>query len=174
MTATENNEPFVQHITQVQRSLYAYILTLTTDPAAANDILQETNLELWRHRERFEQGTDFGAWAARIAYFKVLTHRKSLKRDRLCFNDSLLETLATEAEGELAATTATGEALENCVRRLSADDRILLDKRYAANLPPRAIASDLQRSARSISQSLYRIRVALLRCIDYALAAEKS
>ncbi len=67
---------FVGSLTGSQRKLYAFILSLVRHPADADDILQETNLVLWRKAGEFEAGTSFEAWSFRVAHFQVMDHRK--------------------------------------------------------------------------------------------------
>ena len=53
--------------------LYAYILQMLPNRADADDVLQRANLVMWTKREELVEGSNFVAWAARIAYFEVLT-----------------------------------------------------------------------------------------------------
>ena len=71
MPSLDSNE-FVSLLTASQRRLYAFICTLVIDRTDADEVLQETNLALWEQAERFEAGTDFVAWACRVAHYKVL------------------------------------------------------------------------------------------------------
>jgi len=66
------NTEFVQLLTAHQRSLYLYIITLLPNPADVDDVLQSTNMVLWSKADEFVPGTDFGAWARRVAHFEVL------------------------------------------------------------------------------------------------------
>ena len=68
----EQKENFVRLLIEAQGSLYAFILTLLANADTAKDVLQETNLVLWRKNEEFEAGTHFFAWARRIAEFQVM------------------------------------------------------------------------------------------------------
>jgi RNA polymerase sigma-70 factor, ECF subfamily len=43
-----DQEELVSLMTQFQGRLYAYILSLIADADAANDVLQETNVVLWK------------------------------------------------------------------------------------------------------------------------------
>ena len=45
---------FVQQLTIHQRELYTYINTLLVGQAAASDVLQDTNLDLWVRRENYD------------------------------------------------------------------------------------------------------------------------
>jgi DNA-directed RNA polymerase specialized sigma24 family protein len=61
-----------------QRRLRVFVLSLAPDFSAADDVLQETFLVVTRKAAESEPGTNFFAWARRIATFKVL----ALARDR--------------------------------------------------------------------------------------------
>ena len=86
-------DEFVTLLTQAQQTLYACILSLLPDRVAANDVLQETNLTLWHKAEDFEPGTNFLAWATRIARYHVLNYRRKRQRDRLVFDEALFAEL---------------------------------------------------------------------------------
>ena len=171
-TPPDNTEQFVRLVNAAQRGLYAYILTMVPARTEANDILQETNLVLWRKREEFQMGTNFEAWAARIAHNKVLSHRGRQARDRLRFDDALVEQLADEGLDDLASEDPELDALSNCLKKLPEKDRDLLDRRYGTGLQARQISGQIGRSARAVAQALYRIRTTLLRCIEQTLAVE--
>jgi RNA polymerase sigma-70 factor (ECF subfamily) len=156
-----------------QRSLYAFILTLVPRREDAYDILQETNLVLWQKRQDFLKGTNFFAWASRIARNKVLMHRRKLRRDRLCFDDILVGKLADDVAGEPFFGDDWLSPLWQCVEKLVDDDRVLLEKRYVEGLQARHIADQVGRSPGAIAQALYRIRLTLMRCIDAALSARR-
>jgi RNA polymerase sigma-70 factor, ECF subfamily len=159
---------FVQQLVDAQRGLYAYILQLLPDRSDADDVLQATNLVIWAKREEFRAETDFAAWAARIAYYEVLTQRKKSHRDRLRFDDQLIEQLASEAGADAGKTESILQMLRRCMERLSESDRDLLHMQYADDLRPREIGRQLGRSAGAIAQAMHRIRMALLKCIDEA------
>ncbi|MBU4398513.1 MAG: sigma-70 family RNA polymerase sigma factor [Planctomycetes bacterium] len=157
---------FVQRLADAQRGLYAYILQLLPNRADADDVLQATNLVMWSKRSQFVAGSDFAAWAARIAYYEVLTHRKRKGRDRLRFDDSLVEQLSQEAAAESGQIDAVLQTLRLCMEKLNQPDRDLLQMQYADDLRPRQIAERLGRSPGAISVAMHRIRMSLLKCID--------
>lgn len=43
-------------------NLRAFAISLTGDPHVANDLVQETLLKAWSHREKFAPGTNLKAW----------------------------------------------------------------------------------------------------------------
>lgn len=59
-------------------------------------------------------------------------------------------------------------ALEECVRKLSEPQRDLLRKRYAGDITLEALAT--QTATTALTMRLQRIRHALVRCVEQALA----
>ena len=161
-----DSEEFVTHLTTSQNALYACILALMPDRAAARDILQETSITLWRKAEDFEPGTNFLAWAARIARYHVLNHRRKMSRERLVFDDLLFEELAERQSARIADFDLPEDALRLCLEKLPADKRELVERRYAPGASVGAIATSLGRSIGAVSQTLYRIREVLLNCVQ--------
>lgn len=157
---------FVQRLADAQRGLYAYILQLLPNRADADDVLQATNLVMWSKRLQFVEGSNFAAWAARIAYYEVLTFRKQKGRDRLRFDDSLVKQLSQEAAAESGQIDAVLQTLRRCMEKLNQPDRELLQMQYADDLRPRQIAERLGRSPGAISVAMHRVRMSLLKCID--------
>jgi len=56
--------------------LQFYLMTLFPFPDDAADVLQETSLVLWRKFDTYTTGTNFFAWACKIARLQALNHRK--------------------------------------------------------------------------------------------------
>ncbi len=172
MSADQSHVAFLGALMGCQRSLYAYILKLLPRTDEAKDVLQKTNLLLLQKEEEFAGVRDFGAWAARHAYYQVLAHRKACQRDKLLFDDALLAQLAQESGGDVSEDDAALRALSECLDRLSASDRRLVEERYREDKKVRVVADILHRTAASVATSLYRIRQALAECVRRRLQAE--
>jgi RNA polymerase sigma-70 factor (ECF subfamily) len=127
---------------------------------------------LCRKFDSFEIGTNFFAWACKIARFQVMKYRERQGRAARLFDTSLLEKLAVEACDERMVQGVPLQALENCLGKLAEGDRTLIRQRYQPNATVQQLASDIGRSANSVSKSLGRIRRVLLECIDRTLALE--
>lgn len=167
-----DSQEFIRLLTQAQSSLYAYILSLVLDHAQAEDLLQETNMTLWDKADRFKPGTSFLAWGYRIAYFKVLSHRRATARDRHVFNDELLSYLAERQANRADLLDRRREALQECLKTLPGHQQDLLKARYQAGGSVKVIAAQKRCSVGVISQTLYRIRCALLECVEARVLAE--
>jgi len=125
---------------------------------------------LLRKQGEYVPGTDFGAWACRVAYFEVLALRKKQQRERgrIFFADQrLLDHLAHEAGKQfLVGDQALLARLEQCIKQLSSFHRRLIHYRYSQNILSEQIAERLGRSAPAVRQLLYRIRTRLLKCVQ--------
>jgi|688.fasta_scaffold123794_2 RNA polymerase sigma-70 factor (ECF subfamily) len=173
-----SRDEFVALLTSSQRRLCGFICTLVVDLTDAEEVLQETNLTLWQQADRFEPGTDFVAWACRVAHFKVLKWRDARKRQRAHFDDEVLDVIASEAieeqrmHGQLAAERYELRrlALAACLDELSDRNRTALMLRYNGKHSLTSIGAELGRTANAVSQLLHRIRSALRECMDRRLA----
>jgi RNA polymerase sigma-70 factor (ECF subfamily) len=161
---------FVQEFTRHQRRLYLYILAQVGRPTDAEDILQQTNLVIWRKADQFVPGTSFFAWSSRIATFEVLKHRERRGREKLRFSPEIIEVIAEEAADESEQWEERRKALSICLRKLRPRDRELIERRYAPGENGKSVAEDLGRPVNAVYQSLGRIRRALLECVNRQLA----
>ncbi len=167
-----NQQEFTEQLVAHQSALYAYVVRLLPYRADAANLLQQVNLKLLAQQADFQPGTNFGAWASTIAYYEVLTYRRKQQRDRLCFGTELLEKFADECPADSGEAHDRLEAMEQCLDKLRPKDRQLVDWRYESDMSPSQIGQLVQRTAASISQSLYRIRAVLSECIRRTLAQE--
>src|SRR5262249_53885031 len=126
----ERVEEFVRLLGQHQRRLFLYVLCLVPDWNDAEEVMQETNLVLWREFARFEPGPNFAARACRVAFHQVLAWRKRRQRDRLEFSDAFLGAVAEETAAELDRLEERSAALAGCIEKLPGDQRDLLRRRY--------------------------------------------
>jgi RNA polymerase sigma-70 factor (ECF subfamily) len=170
--SSDPSAEFIGHITRAQRALHAFIFTLVRSAADADDVLQETNLVLWRKAAEFDPTREFMPWAFRIAQFQAMAHLKKLQRSRVFFDDELLSRLADEAVAEFADLDARRRALAGCLHKLPEPQRALIAQRYE----PSACVNDLARARattpKALSEMLRRIRHTLTLCVERSLRQE--
>lgn len=169
-----DDEQFVKALTECQLRLHSYILTLLPNSDAASDVLQNTNVVLWRKREEFTSETNFGAWACKIAYYEVLAHFRNNTRDRHVFGEELLERVAAAAEKRTDALDQRTRWLEECLAELSGDQRSAILERYQPSGSVKEIAQAQGKSAGAVAKSLARIRHTLFECIRRKMQRESS
>ena len=168
-----DSEEFVRLLTEAQGPVYGYLLTLIPDRNRARDLLQETNITIWKKAETFEQGTNFNAWACKVAYFHVLSFRRKMAREKLVFDDEILDYLSERNDERVAQDAAADriKALKSCILKLSEYHRELVQERYKPGGSVQRIAEDHGRTVGAISQTLYRIRHNLMLCVEKTLTA---
>jgi RNA polymerase sigma-70 factor (ECF subfamily) len=167
------NNP-VQQLILAQDRLYAYVLALLADPVAAEDVLQETNLAATERLAETVDINDFTAWLFGVARHQVQAYRRRLARERLRFDDNLLDLLADEIPAATTDLSVRQQALRGCLADLPNEQRELILRRYGPGETVQRLAAEMQRTVGVISQTLYRIRLALLQCIQGKLAAENA
>jgi RNA polymerase sigma-70 factor, ECF subfamily len=160
-------EQFMALYSGHQRRLYLYTMTLLPASVDAEDVLQETNLVLWRKFDQYQPGTNFFAWACSITRFEVLKYRERRARAAKLLDPDVFDQLAEVAISEVERLDEFHRrALLDCMERLSAGDRDLMRKRYSEAMEVQAIAAAMNRSPNAVSKSLGRIRRLLLDCIN--------
>jgi RNA polymerase sigma-70 factor (ECF subfamily) len=163
---------FVELMTQYQGRLYGYVLSLSADPNVANDVLQEANVVLWKQWRQFEPGSNFKAWAFRIAHFQYMAYRQKRLRDKTLFSDELLATLASEAKEVDERHEERAAALERCLEQMPPRSREAIRLRYADDLNVSDIAQKLNRNANAVYQILFRARQWLIACVNKDVVTE--
>ena len=173
MELDERRREFVRLLTMTERRLYGYIFTLAPDWNDADEILQETNIRLWEEFEKYEPGSNFSAWAMRVAYYQVLTWRKRAQRSRLVFDQRLLDQLSSQREHSEDLAEARHRVMGECLEELSDRSQQLLARFYAEGNRIKDIAATLGKSSESVYKAIQRLRVSLRHCIEERLAEEK-
>ncbi len=178
MPSNQKNDPaalqaYVELLTTHQANLRAFIVSLMPGSPHVDDVLQETNAALWRKRARFEHGTNFVAWALKIARYEVLGQRHRTKRDDrlIVFTEKLIDVL-TEMPPLAQSDEEVLSALDGCLAKLSEQERELVEARYTPGRSLKQHAAHIDRSAGSLRIALHRVRSALKDCVDTTLAAK--
>ena len=87
-------------------------------------------------------------------------------------DEQTLEQIAAVATSRAVETHAHSAALTHCMEKLPSEHRQLVESRYCDATPVNQIASQAGRSADAVSMTLYRIRKALMECIQKQVARE--
>jgi len=165
-------EDFMRELTRHQSRLRGLLRCLLFDAADIEDVWQDTNVMLLRKAEEFQVGTNFWAWASTVARFQVLTYCKTKGRDRLVFQSGVIDLIAEDVIQLGDEIDVRRDALQECLQKLPSPQRQLLEIRYGAGSSLPQIAEQVNRPVGSIRQTLYRIREALLVCIERRISTE--
>jgi RNA polymerase sigma-70 factor (ECF subfamily) len=162
-----DDHAFISLITANQRRIYAYIFMLVPNLSDADDIMQETSSLMWEQKSKFTPGTDFVAWGARIAYFKVLDFRKKMKKQRrVLFLDEQFSQIEKQALERSKHVNDTIYKLQECIKKLTEPDRRLLHLKYSMELTAKEISTRIDKSIRLVFLSISRIQNMLLNCVE--------
>jgi RNA polymerase sigma-70 factor (ECF subfamily) len=117
---------FVRHNVRVFRLL----LRAVGDAAAAEDLLNEVFLDIWRHAGQFEARSKVSTWILAIARFKAVASRRRRGFNQL--DDCAAEAIEDPSDSPEAAVLkqSSGTALRACLRQLSPAHRQILDLIY--------------------------------------------
>ncbi len=169
MMQPDRAEEFVYQLARHERMVAAYVMTLVPHVQDADDILQESKIVMWRHFAKFQTGTNFGAWARKIAFHQILAHRKRCKRDRLEFSDEFINAIANEADSSAEHLDRRERLLNDCIAKLGDDHREVVHLRYQDGLDLEAMAARLGRTVTALYRQLSRIRQTLHECVTKSL-----
>lgn len=167
--ASEQVEAFVRLLGQHQRRIFLYVFSLVPNWNDAEEIVQEANLVLWREFGQFQPGTNFLAWACKVAFHQVLAWRKRKQRDRLEFSDAFLEAVAAEASAAADLLEERSTALAGCIAKLPEPARELVRLRYSDGCTVETIATKAGRTVEAVYRALSRIRQTLHDCVAHQL-----
>lgn len=165
-----DNAEFVHLFAQHHSHILAYIYKLVHNRHDADDLFQRTSVVLWSKFDSYESGSNFLAWAKKIAYFQVCNFFRTSGRDRLHFNDDVIAKLADVQTGAPEESDRRLEVLSNCMRELGSDDRDMVRQAYCGEQTVKELAITLGLAAQTVYNRLGRIRRQLFDCVTHKIA----
>jgi RNA polymerase sigma-70 factor (ECF subfamily) len=153
-----------------QATVAAYIASVVRDRHHVEDLVQEVAAVVSEQVDKYDPDRPFLPWTLGIARNRVLKYLAQRKRDRMVFDDALLDRLAEVHEEQAEGTAARKAALHDCVSRLSPKRKELLSQRYDQRVPVKDMAARLGQTEGAISMALLRIRQSLATCIRKRLS----
>lgn len=162
----ETHRELVPLLTMNQRKIFAYLYTLVPNRSDAEELLQETCVTLFEKFDEFEPGTDFVAWANRVAWWKVRESRQKYARSKMVFSDEVMEAITetvVQLEPEL---NQRHDALQHCLKKLNDRDRMMVLTRYEKGNGVVEAAKQVGRSVQAAYKSLTRLRTMLGDCVS--------
>jgi RNA polymerase sigma-70 factor len=171
--ATRRLRLFGELLGECHRELLTFIYSLVQHHADAEDVYQQVAVVLWEKFDTFEVGTNFAAWATTVAHNTARDFIRARRRNAITFSDEVLEAIAASyRNGQYWKSCETSEALAECVKKLSAKERRLVDSCYSRGCDFAAIATEEHRTVGAIYQAICRIRKKLYACVQFKLARE--
>ncbi len=156
-------------ITKNRSALMAVIVAMTRDFDAAEDIFQDTVLEIIRHADRYQPDREFLPWARGIARNMVRRFYRLKAKNPALMSEEQMEAVADVICAEDDKPEAWEEvrtALQVCLQRLTERNRKIFLLRYGLNLKSSALAERAGAHQASLRTTLMRIRQFLRKCIN--------
>jgi RNA polymerase sigma-70 factor (ECF subfamily) len=156
---------------------------LSGDPAAADDLAQETLLEAWRNRHKLVEPQGYSAWLSAIARNVCLRWKRRRGRElghyadppssesTIPFNLDALPGVEPDLEVELDRDELV-TLLDRALALLPADTRAALIEKYIAGSPLAEIAARLGLAENTIAVRLHRGKLALRKLLTTHLRSE--
>lgn len=167
-------DTFIRLFTAHEAHLNAFAMALIPNRADADDVLQQTNLILWKKFDQFDLNTNFFSWASRILYLEAKELRRRQLRSKVRFTDEFLDAVANQAEASFEELAERQRLLTGCIGKLKGPQRELLRMRYEDGGDVTVIAAALDRSVKTVYNALGAIRKALVTCVDRELGRRVS
>lgn len=110
-TADADGDRFTADALALLDSLYGTALRLTRNPAAAEDLVQDTYLKAFRARTRFAPDTNFKAWIFTILQNTWRNRRRDAARARVEYDSETVDRIAELGAGPVSPVAESAEAL---------------------------------------------------------------
>ena len=146
----------------------AVILAMVKDFTKAEDIFEDTMLQIVNSKDKFDEQKDFLPWAKGVARNMVRRYWDSLEKVPTPEETEIIETIAeiTSREDEPDLWKEEKEGLRECMQKLSAKYRNLFLLRYGKNIKGASLAEETGFRVKSIRSVLMRVRRTLHNCIN--------
>ena len=160
----------VRQLLEQRDGLFGFILALTHDREAAEEIFQEEGLAVVEESARKAEIARFLPWVHELARRRVAEYYRRSSRRRAVEHSEPLDELVSlafqEGAGDPAAVSLRQEHLESCLEDLSPAQRELIERRYRDRAPLSQIAAKGATTEGTVKVLLWRVRRQLARCIQ--------
>ncbi|HVR85067.1 MAG TPA: sigma-70 family RNA polymerase sigma factor [Planctomycetota bacterium] len=167
-----NTQPadLVRQLLEQRDGLFGFILALTHDREAAEEVFQEVGLAVVEESAKRIDVVRFLPWVHELARRRVAEYYRRSSRRRAREHSEPLDDIVSlafqEGAADPEALNLRQEHLETCLESLSPAQRALIERRYRDRAPLRDIASQAASTEGSVKVLLWRARRQLARCIE--------
>jgi RNA polymerase sigma-70 factor (ECF subfamily) len=174
------NESFRTHTAEFladQHRLMAFIIGMLRDYSAAEDIFQETWLQLVDAIEKGAEIRDVRKWSRGVARNLILKHwraARSGKGSLVVFNSELLDVVDAafeEQDDRHVYWEMRRRSLLDCMAQLPPQSRKILAWKYEQRLSASLIAQRVNKTVEAVLMMLSRLRKILAQCVEKKMEA---
>ena len=131
----------------------------------ADDVIQKTNVILWKKAGQWDPETPFIRWATKVARFEILAYYRDKGRDRMIFDDELMNLMAESSEQRCEEIPERILALRKCLAKLKPEHQQMIAARYKSADSIGTITKLHNKTADVIKSLMRRLRKKLNLCI---------
>jgi RNA polymerase sigma-70 factor (ECF subfamily) len=168
LAVCRDTRAFGSLVVRHQACIRGYIARFVSDTEEVSDLAQDVFIAAYRSLGGFQRGGDFRKWLYGIAGNVVRSYlrQKSIHRNKDLerFEESLRR-WKTEKLERTGAGQDLLSRLRECVDKLDAARRDLVERRYFEGLDLRTLAGRLGKGAGTLAVELMRARAILARCV---------
>ena len=157
--------------------LGAFVNGLLRDAHAAEDVLQEVWVLLSAELEKGIRIENQAAWCRGVARNLIRRHWGKRQRARVVADSEALEAFMdrvelafAEVDDDTADWAGRQQALDECVAALPERSRQMLTLRYESRASMDDVARAMGQTFEAVTKTLYRVRRALLECVERKLS----
>ncbi len=172
MPDTSQTADFVQLWMLHGQTIYAHLLTLTSNDADADELYQDVGMTLWEKFDQFTPGTNFQAWARQVALYKVRNFRRLRHHKTVLCSPEFLDAIDQVTAKDAETLDAQRRALADCFDKLPPKHKDLINRRYEPGATPKSVAGQTGRGVKAIYEALRRIHRTLFDCVRRATLGE--
>lgn len=167
---SKNYQLFIKLYLANERRIYGYVRSFIPNWSDVDDLIQEVASVMWSKFGEFERGSNFSAWALKIAHNQVLNYYKKRKKDKLYFSDQVIEALAEKGIKEMPDNEERLEILRKCLNKLKSSEQALIQMRYEPGASTKSVSLQTGKELHVLYRLLNKIHAKLLLCIRRTLA----
>lgn len=146
--------------------IWAFLIGLAKDPDKAEDLFQNTYLVIFQKWNQFTPGTNFVAWARKIARFEFLASVDPSRRRLVSLEADIIESAFVTLQETSEGLALKRESLRQCLQNLQGKGRRTVELRYGQGLSCPIVARRLGLSLNALYILLTRVRQVLKECVD--------
>ncbi len=151
----KTEQDFAQLYTIYSEGIYHLCRSYLNEDEIAKDLLQETFINIWKHREKFRGDSAIQTWIYRIAINTCLGYLRNEKRKGVSVSDSFLPT--QKADDNFPEEEHSVTLLYQAIHELPETDRLIISM-VLQEIPYEQIADTIGLQEGHLRVKIHRIK----------------
>jgi RNA polymerase sigma-70 factor (ECF subfamily) len=149
---------FTQFYRHIERPLFGYLMKLVRERDLAEDILNETMMEVWRQAARFERRSSVSTWVFSIAHHRAVSRFR--KRRESALDEGHAATITDEAPmpDQSAQSSGMSRLLARLMEQLTFEHREIIHLAYYQEFSVQEIADALDLPPNTVKTRMFYAR----------------